>query len=66
MTPYDLLCDDNTKEVPGSDGNLYERFVGVVKGKKVYEMWYMDDVSLAEALNHLKLDLYILDKRKKA
>ena len=60
MTPYELICDDTTERI---NDNCYVRGV-LVNGRKRYEMWYVSDEALGRAMDELKIDLYILNKRR--
>jgi hypothetical protein len=57
MTPYELLCDDRTARI---NDNCYDRWDG---DRRV--MYFMGDDEFEKALFQLRVDLMVLEKRKK-
>jgi hypothetical protein len=57
MTPYELLCDNRTARI---NDNLYDHWDG---DRRV--MYYMADDEFEKALFQLRVDLMVLEKRKK-
>ena len=61
MTPYELLSHDFTVRV---NDNCYYHFAHGWGGEA--QMWYMGDEEFEQCLFELKVDLAILEKRKRA
>ncbi len=57
MTPYDLLCDDATARI---NDNCYDRWEGTSK-----VMYFVGDDEFARAMFELRVDLELIEKRKK-